>query len=153
MRNVVPQNLAVHLAVVSLYSYEVIIRSVPGYLGTRPMNYNEGSFVLYYEIFYGPDMRCRLMHGRPAGRLRSSFCAPAVLCLLHYRSTSPVSAVPGIEIFNFTVCNIPGCVAVRRVHYVTISALLLQGTLRDVYSFERYAIKSNAPNKILLRHI
>lgn len=84
--------------------------------------------------------------------LRSSFCTPAVLCLLRYRSALPVSAVAGIEIFNFPVCNIPGCIAVRHVHYVTISTLLFQETLFHRHKVEknrehiRQAIKSNFLN-------
>jgi len=69
-------------------------------------------------------MRCRLMYGRATANLlvlQSSFCAPAVLCLLHYRSVARFFAIAGIEIFNSSVCDVPECIAVKRVHYATTS--------------------------------
>lgn len=122
MPDVVLRTLAVRLVVVSFYSYEVIIRSTPGYLGTR-------SWIITRAALYSIMRSSRARYALSFDIWRRSTCWSSdahfahrlfyVSCII---DLLPVSAVADTEIFNSFVCDILRCIAVKRIHYIATSA-------------------------------
>lgn len=121
VRDVVPENLAVRLVVVPPYSYEVIIRSAPGYLSTRSWIITRAAL---YSIMRSPRARCVVVWCMAGHRPTCWFSGPHFAHRLFYVSCiiDPLPVSRPLQAQKYLIppfAMFPN--AVKRVHYVTTS--------------------------------